>query len=265
MLKTNHNSRPGASSPRPVVGDGNMFSSLRLDEGVLSSQAAQQLRELIQSGELRAGDRLPSERVLSERLGVSRTVVREAIKLLRAEGIVRVRLGVGTFVTEPPQNILSGPLSYLNQPESKKIEDLLQVRNVLEPAIAALAAKNATREHIARMEQAIQEMDQNMADGDRYIVSDNLFHVTLAEASGNSVFQMLVNSFIDLLQKSRRLAVSVPGATKRANTFHRRVLAAIVARDPHAASAAMEDHLHQLTHEVHTAMTKPAARKNSAR
>lgn len=240
-----------------------MFSSLRLDEGVLSLQAAQQLRELIQSGELRAGDRLPSERVLSERLGVSRTVVREAIKLVRAEGIVRVRLGVGTFVTDPPQNILSGPLSYLNQPESKKIEDLLQVRNVLEPAIAALAAKNATRDQIAKMEQAIRDMDENTADGYQYIVSDNLFHVTLAESSGNSVFQMLVNSFIDLLQESRRLAVSVPGATKRANTFHRRVLAAVIARDPRAASAAMEDHLRQATHEVHTAMIKPTVLPSS--
>ena len=108
-----------------------IFRTIRLDEGLLSVQAARQVRELIQAGELHRGERLPSERELCEQLGVSRTVVREAIKMLRASGLVKVRLGVGTFIAEEPANILEGTLNYANDQEARKISDLQQVREVL--------------------------------------------------------------------------------------------------------------------------------------
>ena len=146
---------------------------------------------------------------------MSRTVVREAIQILRAEGLVRIRMGVGTFVTQSAPNILEGPMSFLQHSEGKKIQDLLTVRNLIEPPIAALAAENAGPNHIARMEQAIADMDRYMTDLGRYIERDNHFHIALAEASDNSVYLLLLNSIVDLLQESRQLAVSVPGAAKR--------------------------------------------------
>ena len=127
-----------------------IFRTVRLDEGLLSVQAARQVRELIQAGELRRGERLPSERELCEQLGVSRTVVREAIKMLRASGLVKVRLGVGTFIAEEPANILEGTLNYADDQEARKISDLQQVREMLEPAAAALAAQNANPEDIQK-------------------------------------------------------------------------------------------------------------------
>ncbi len=234
---------------------GDLFSSLQLEEGILSHQTAQHIRELVKSGGLRVGDRLPPERELGERLGVSRTVVREAIQILRAEGLVRIRMGVGTFVTQSAPNILEGPMNFLAHSETKKIQDLLQVRYLLEPAIAALAAEHATADHIARMEEAIADMDRYLADGYRYIERDNHFHSALAEASNNSVYLLLQNSIVDLLQESRRLAISVPGAAKRANAFHRRILEAVRAHAPKKAFAAMQGHMDQLARDVRTAMS----------
>jgi GntR family transcriptional regulator, transcriptional repressor for pyruvate dehydrogenase complex len=231
-----------------------LFGSLQLEEGILSHQAAQHIRELVQSGGLRVGDRLPPERELGERLGVSRTVVREAIQILRAEGLVRIRMGVGSFVTQSAPNILEGPMSHLRHSEAKKIQDLMQVRSIIEPAIAMLSAEHALPVHIKRMEQAIADMDLYISDGHRYIERDNHFHIALAEASNNSVYLLLINSVVDLLQENRRLAISVPGAAKRANGFHRRILEAVRAREPKKAFAAMEGHMEQMARDVRTAM-----------
>lgn len=234
---------------------GDLFGSLQLDEGILSHQTAQHIRELVKSGGLRVGDRLPPERELGERLGVSRTVVREAIQILRAEGLVRIRMGVGTFVTQSAPNILEGPMSFLQHSESKKIQDLLEVRNLIEPAIAALAAENASPNHIARMEQAILDMDGFISDGHHYIERDNHFHIALAEASNNSVYLLLINSIVDLLQENRQLAISVPGAAKRANGYHRRILDAVRSKEPKKAFAAMAGHMDQMAQDVRTAMS----------
>jgi GntR family transcriptional regulator, transcriptional repressor for pyruvate dehydrogenase complex len=225
--------------------EGDIFRPVSSDEGLLSQHAAEQIRALIRSGELRGGDRLPSERELCEHLGVSRTVVREAIKLLKAAGLVRVRLGVGTFIAEPSQNILEGPLSYLLGSDTKKIEDLQQVRSLLEPSIAALAAQSATQADITRMEQAIREMETYSDDPVKYIEADNDFHMALAEASQNSVIQLLVFSLVDLLQVGRQLAVSSPGAVKRARRFHQQILDAVKNGDTEDAFRAMEGHIQQ--------------------
>jgi len=223
----------------------NIFRAIKLDEGLLSVQAAHQIRELIRSGELNKGERLPSERELSERLGVSRTVVREAIKMLRASGYVKVRMGVGSFVTDDPINILEDSLSYSTDPESKKIADLHQVREVLEPAVAALAAQNATLEDIEKLEASIQVMEQNLSNGNRYIEADKLFHIALADASKNSVFTILLNSIVDLLQEARRLAISTPGSGERSSHYHRRILEAVKSRDAEEALLAMTEHMQQ--------------------
>lgn len=244
-----------SKTKEPPPNGADLFGSLQLDEGILSHQTAQHIRDLVKSGGLRVGDRLPPERELGERLGVSRTVVREAIQILRAEGLVRIRMGVGTFVTQTAPNILEGPMSYLQHSESKKIQDLLEARNVIEPAIAALAAEHASASHIARMEQAILDMDGLFAERYKYIERDNHFHIALAEASNNSVYLLLLNSIVDLLQESRSLAVSVPGAAKRANAYHRRILEAVRAKEPKKAFAAMTGHMEQLAQDVRTAMS----------
>jgi len=238
------------SSSARLSDGSSVFKSIEADEGLLSQRAAEQIEELIRLGKLSAGDRLPSERELSEQLGVSRTVVREAIKLLRAAGLVRVRMGVGSFITVPSRNILEGPLSRLSAPGHKLIQDLIQVRDAIEPPIAALAAQNATDEDIAKLAQALDEMERDVSNPGEYIVADNAFHFALAEAAQNSVFQLIANSIVDLLQESRRLAVSSPGAVKRANYHHRHILEAVKAGDIDGAYMAMDEHMHQIRDDI---------------
>ena len=231
-----------------------IFRTIKLDEGSLSVQATQQIRELIRAGELKKGERLPSERELGERMGVSRTVVREAIKMLGASGYVKVRMGVGSFVAEDPINILEDPLSYSNDPESKKIDDLHQVREVLEPAVAALAAQNATLEDIYKLEAAVLDMEQNLSNGYRYIEADKQFHVALAEATKNSIFTILLNSIVDLLQEARRLAISTPGAGERSSRYHRQILEAVKNRDAEEAINAMSEHMQQTERDTNASL-----------
>lgn len=239
---------------RETIVTNDIFRTIKLDEGSLSVQAAQQIRELIRSGELKKGERLPSERELGERLGVSRTVVREAIKMLRASGYVKVRMGVGSFVAEDPINILEDPLNYSNDPESKKIADLHQVREVLEPAVAALAAQYATSVDILKMEAAVLDMEQNLSNGYRYIEADKLFHVALAESTKNSVFTLLLNSIVDLLQEARRLAISTPGAGERSSRYHRRILEAVKNRDAEEAFNVMGEHMQQTERDTNASL-----------
>jgi GntR family transcriptional repressor for pyruvate dehydrogenase complex len=233
-----------------------MFQTLGFEDGLLSVRVAQQIRELVRSGELERGDRLPAERDLSERLAVSRTVVREAIKMLRVSGLVKVRLGVGTFIADDPVNILEGNLIYTVDQEAKKIADLQQIRDVLEPAIAALAAQNATHEDIRKIENAIQVMDDNFDDKYKYIEADNLFHLVLADATQNSVFSVLLNSIVDLLHEARRLAISSPGAGERSEIYHHRILDAIKAKDPDEALNAMSEHMHQAKLDIQASILK---------
>lgn len=227
-----------------------IFSSIRLDDGILSARAAQQIQELIRTGELREGERLPSERELSEYLGVSRTVVREAIKLLKAVGLVRVKQGVGTFIAEPGPDVLEAPLIAFMGSGPKVISDLHQVREILEPAIVALAAHSITEEQIARLEQAVTDMEENIHHLQRHTEADQRFHSTLAEATQNSILQLLSYSIVDLTQKERHLSFASPGATERGCYHHRRILEALQQRDAQRARAAMQDHLKQIRDDM---------------
>ena len=223
-----------------------IFSSIRLDEGILSGRAAQQIQDLIRTGQLNEGDRLPSERELSEYLGVSRTVVREAIKLLKAVGLVRVKQGVGTFIAEPGPDVLEAPLVAFMGSGPKVISDLHQAREILEPAIVALAAQSVTEEQIERLQQAMREMEENILHLRKHIEADQRFHSILAEATNNSILQLFSYSIVDLTQKERHLSFASPGATERGCYHHHRILDAVKARDVQRAHAAMQDHLRQI-------------------
>lgn len=228
-----------------------LFHSLSTsDEGSLTQQAAQHIRDLLINGNLHPGDRLPSERDLGELLGVSRTVVREAIKLLTAEGVLRVQVGVGSFIAEPVLNVLEGPMQYMGTSFTRKIDDLYQVREILEPAIAALAAQSATPEQITRLEQVMKEMEQNKHNGIRYIEADAVFHAVIAEATQNSVIVLLAHSIVNNLQEARRLAISSPGSEERASAYHLRIYDAIKNGDSDAAFKVMQEHMRQSKQEI---------------
>src|SRR5437868_11290485 len=153
----------------------------------LYRQIADQIRGLIKSGEFPAGSRLPPERDLARQLAVSRPAVREALIALEVEGMVEVRIGSGIYVlagAPPPVandvDAAAGPF------------ELLRARYVIEAECAALAAKSAKKAHVHALDEALAEMDRDLSDGRQPLPADRLFHLRIAEATGNGALVAVV-------------------------------------------------------------------------
>ena len=235
-----------------------LYQPVGAGKGTLSEQVADQIRDLIAHRQLEAGDRLPPMDELTGYLKVSRTAAREAIKLLDAWGVVEVRHGVGTFVADPGKDALRIPLQLSAERSDWAIRDLLQVREALEPDIAAIAARNASPENIREIEGALHRMDLALDDPAEYIPADLAFHSALAEATGNELLVILIHPIIDLLQDVMGLAQRTPGAMKRGQTYHWQLLEHVKAGPDHAEQAreTMLRHLAQVRGEVQPQLEK---------
>ncbi len=213
----------------------------------LYAKIVEQIQRRILSGELKVGDHLPPERELAEQFHVSRTAVREAVKTLSEKGLVQVRPGKGTFIANGTSQAVRHSLGVMMKiGQIEGTNDLVEVREIFEPEIAALAAQRAGEEHIAVMREAIETMDAALADANAYIEADLDFHLALAEASQNSLIPLLIDSFVDLLREQRLGIFHVQGGPERGQVHHRKIFEAILRRDPEAARNAMRTHLHQV-------------------
>ena len=212
----------------------------------------EQIEQRILSGELRSGDRLPSERELGEQFQVSRTAVREAMKTLAQKGLVDMRPGRGTIVIDGTSHAMRrsmGLMLRVGQTDgSQKL--LVEVREILEPEIAALAAARATEEQIAAMREAVEIMDENLTNANAFIVADNDFHRALAKGTQNILILSLLDSIVDLLSEQRKLIFSRGGGPERGQLHHKRLLNAVAQRDPEAARQAMTAHLLQVREDA---------------
>lgn len=213
----------------------------------LFEQIVQQVEDSILKGQLQPGDQLPAERDLAQRFGVSRTAVREAVKTLREKGLVEAYSGRGTFVTNGTSQAIRQSLDLMiriNQQEGSA--NLAELRLVLEPDIAALAAPKIEDQLLATMREAVDIMDNNLDDPDAYVEADLDFHLALAESVGNPLILSLLDSIVGLLREQRSRIFNVDGGPQRGQFHHKRILAAIERRDPKAAREAMRAHLKQV-------------------
>lgn len=216
-------------------------------------QVADQIEKRILNGELRSGDRLPTERDLAEQFHASRTAVREAMKILAQKGLVDMRPGRGTIVIDGAREAMQhsiGLAMRLKLGEVGGSDKLVEVREILETEIAALAAARATEKEIAAMREAVKVMDESLNDADAYITADNNFHEALAQGTQNTLILILVNSIVNLLSEQRKQIFEVEGGPQRGQFHHRRILESIIRRDPEAARAAMRAHLRQVREDV---------------
>jgi GntR family transcriptional regulator, transcriptional repressor for pyruvate dehydrogenase complex len=208
-------------------------------ESVGRTNAAEAVREqlvgAIESGALEVGDRLPPEHELARVFGVSRPVVREALGSLRAVGFIVSRNGRGSFVA--PREARRPPLL-----GRYSLEELHEVRSLLEVGGAALAARRRSEQHVARLAEAVGALDA-CSDLDQWVRLDAAFHVTLAEATGNEVQAQLVNHLRDLLVEQSHVIAAVDGRIAHANREHRAIYEAVRDCDPAAARRAMSRHL----------------------
>jgi len=243
------------------------FTSLQRGER-LSVRAADQIRQMILNHSLPAGERLPSERRLSEMLGVSRTVVREAVRLLEARRLIDMQPGRGAIVQGHSAEVVSESISMLMDDAGAGVsfEDVQAVRDVLEVATARLATENAGPEDLARIEDSLTRMVH--ADSvDEHLAADRDFHLSIAMATHNQVFVLLVQALIDNMMETwysywepivGQSEADYPGANedqRESNLLHHRVFEAIRAGDLSAvqsATVAMLDHWSQMYGDAST-------------
>ncbi len=213
----------------------------------LYEQIVQQIEESILKGELTPGSQLPAERELAEQFGVSRTAVREAIKALQEKGFVDAFPGRGTFVTNGTSSSMRRSLDrIIKSGESDGLAYLVEVREILEPEIAALAATRADYEDLAAMREAIDVMDNAEWSSEAFIEADLDFHLALAEAAANPIVLSLIDSIVGLLREQRLRISRVQGGPERGQQYHRSILEAIERHDAQGARAAMQAHLWQV-------------------
>jgi GntR family transcriptional repressor for pyruvate dehydrogenase complex len=228
-----------------------------LRTAALYQQMADQIKERIFRNELKEGEQLPNETELAEQFGVSRTVVREAMKRLEQEGFVEVQRGRGTFIVYRAGEAVRQSIGNLMEAQhDKSWQALVEVRELLEPGIAYLAALRADDVAIAALRAAVATMDQAMNDADAYIDADNAFHLALARATGNSLVTTLVEPMVALLSAQRKDIFATPSGPQDGQYHHKRILLAIVQHDAEAARRCMVEHLQQVRRDTQMVLAR---------
>jgi len=223
--------------PAPVKTD---FEAVRRNK--VYEEVAKQIERLILK-KLKPGDKLPSERELAELLQVSRSSIRDAIRGLELMGLVEPRQGAGTIVRELSVEPLVNPFANALKRRQELVSELLDFRKMLEPPLAARAARHASADEISEMEEILQRQEGKLSKGEAAIAEDAEFHYSIALASGNSVVLKVIDILMDLLRDTRERSLQLKGRPQKSLAGHRRILAAIRRRDAEAAKAAMRRHI----------------------
>ncbi|PIE32188.1 GntR family transcriptional regulator [candidate division KSB3 bacterium] len=206
----------------------------------------QQIRDLIKSGTLKPGDRLPSENALAKTFGVSRGQVREALKKLEFYGVLNTVPQIGTFVSEIGVKALEGVLSNVLHLQGEDYDSLNDTRAVLEIRAAELVTLRATDEEIEEIVQANEAFYRQRAEGNRALDEDIYFHLKIAEYAHSSVLASLVTLLAsDIIKEYRRINELRPKRKSNSVEEHRKIVESIQLRDPHLASKAMTEHMQQ--------------------
>ena len=212
----------------------------------LYESIVQQLDVLIRQGELEHGARLPSERAMAEQFKVSRSSVREAIRSLELQGLVVTKRGSGTFInTQDLESVVALLASTLSSGPGAMdtLDDIFEMRHVLEPEIAAMAALRASPEEIARLSEILEEQERQIAKGETGVDADTAYHFALATATHNAALVKVVSAVEDILSRSRNQTLQTPGRPSLSLASHRRILESIKAGDSEEARRAMDHHL----------------------
>jgi GntR family transcriptional regulator, galactonate operon transcriptional repressor len=220
----------------------------------LHAHVVDALVRIIVGGELAPGSLLPTEPEMSAQFGVSRAVVREALRVLGAKGLIEVRHGSGTRVTTPDRWDPLDPavLGALRGrgPDATVLRDLLEARTIVECEVAALAAERADEGVHAALNEALDTMRSSLDDPPRFVTGDSAFHLTLLRAARNRVLERMTQPMHELLGYAQALTDAIPGVLARALGEHEAIAAAIARRDPAGARDAMRKHLAQTQRDV---------------
>ena len=212
----------------------------RLTRTRLYEQVAEQITGWIDENGLTTGDRLPPERELAQRLGVSRATLSQALVALEVIGVVTVRHGDGTLIAEAPapRRIVEAIRAHAH-----RLPEIIETRDALETKIAALAATRHTADDLARIDEALDEMERDVAAGGRGVEGDERFHGAVTAAAHSLLLARLMDEIRDLIRETRIESLSQPGRPADSLAHHRAIVRAIRSGNPEAAAAAMHAHV----------------------
>ena len=207
----------------------------------LAERVAERIGELIITKDIKRGEKLPNEFELAESLNVGRGTIREAVKLLVSRNVLEIRRGKGTFVAQEP-GVSEDPYGLRFYEDKKKLmKDLIQIRFLLEPQIAELAAQNASEENIKEMQRLNREISELIRNGERYIEKDIELHSCWARSTQNEIIPHVLPAI------HRAIALFFETTDKQewvaSTRAHEKIIAAIEQHDSKAAREAMIEHL----------------------
>ena len=222
-----------------------------------SHEIVGQVRGMIAAGHLKTGDRLPPERELAQLFGVGRCTLREAVRALESLGLVDVRAGEGTFLTEIDAAATRGHFPPELFSEWSKRLNLFELRAVLEPGLASLAARRATPDHLTKMREVLEEQALQVQRGDSGMKDDVIFHRLIAEATGNPALIEIMETLTHVLQETRHASLQRDGRPMRSLKQNTLILAAIEARNPAVAARRMRSHIQSLKRALFVPEVQP--------
>ena len=223
----------------------------------LFEQASNQIRILISNYGFTKGEKLPNEVELSKQLNVSRSSVREALRILEAEGLVEAKRGLGTYVVNTSTKRYSEIAHWLEQRE-ETLEQVLQIRESMEGLSASLAASSATEEDLKEIHalnedisRKIEQLAVNDEPGiDELAKLDAAFHLAISRASGNNIAHEIISYIIPAFNDSNKAFLYLRHRTSILESEHRAILKAIESKDPEAAEKAMRRHVERVRKEI---------------
>jgi GntR family transcriptional repressor for pyruvate dehydrogenase complex len=247
------------------LADAKLFQTVGVP-GRLVDRVVEEIEQSIISGRLKPGMKLPPERALTEELGVSRTVVREAIQILSAKGLLAARSGVGTIVRQVTRKSVLQSVNLLLQTnfEGVTYEHLLQVRTVLDIEIAGLAAQHATEADVAHLRQILNEMERAKHVPEAIIGFDTDLHHKLASMTGNPLLIIFIDLIWDLMEEETRLVIQYVNPERDIIAVHPPIVEKIAARDVAGARQAAQLHAAQ-TFRNHETTVRAVEQKGAAR
>jgi len=232
-------------------------------ETAAGAQVVEHVRREIEAGRLGPGDRLPPERELAGKMGVSRPSLRSGLRTLQAMGIINSRRGAGTFIVEGPPHLGKAPLEFLAALHGFTLDQMYEARRLLEVGAAGLAAERATGEQMAGMADELTGMFASLDEPQPFLRHDLGFHRAVAAGSGNPIVAAIIGTLTEIIWETGRINMSGFSLRESAET-HRRIYEAIRARHPDRARREMTEHLEharweQIERET-TDARKPAPR-----
>ncbi|NWF53507.1 MAG: FadR family transcriptional regulator [Syntrophaceae bacterium] len=209
----------------------------------LIEKTCESLTDLVLAGKLGTGDYLPPESEIAERLGVGRSTVREAVKVLESKGLVRRLHGKGIQIVDESRKAASEMLQLMLRREKSSVGELLEVRRLIEMKMASLAAGRATAKDLSDLRKILKKMQSTGTTTAEDVETDLTFHEAVAKATQNNILRLVFESIRPLLLETILTCLNVAPKNELSKAYHKKILEAIEARDPQGAAAAVGEHL----------------------